>query len=320
MDRITRAWKARHAPEAAARSWPLIFGVLVVGLSVGCDESPTALDGTTLVDANVASDAATAASAHDGSHAVFPTWHQGFNHGTEGWFGNGTTGPLGWCGDITQIERRGADLTPSAGRGFATVSVGSCNTFWGDLGVPLGAPWAPGPDLSLFSTAWPPSGFVTELDVYLDPDWSSEFAGGNLPPFPNDAIVDFSASIRELTGDPPSAFDTFRYYFVPVEAVSGQTALEIFGRRVTQAGWYTFRYVFRDDGGQVEVDFELKQRRGGTVFVEQDLQAYTLAGPFKVPFAGDLPTSEYGSGYIWFFDIAAGLELPIDEHTVRPGR
>ena len=36
--------------------------------------------------------------------------------------------------------------------------------------------------------------------------------------------------------------------------------------------------------------------------------------------SGELPTAEYGSGHVWFFDIALGLQLPIDEHRVRRGR
>lgn len=198
------------------------------------------------------------------------------------------------------------------------MSVGACNEFWGSLGIPGGAPWAPGPDFGLFSERWPRGGFVNELDVYLDPAW--EFESGNLPPFPNHTIIDYSAALRLRSGEAPDAFDTFRYYFVSVDAVDGEDALSIFGHRVTKAGWYTFRYVFRDVEGSVQVDFELADRRGGTLFVEPDLQAFELAGPFKVPFPGELSTSDYGNGYVWFFDLAFGLDLPIDEHRVRPGR
>lgn len=47
--------------------------------------------------------------------------------------------------------------------------------------------------------------------------------------------------------------------------LSENGALSIFGHTVDQAGWYTFRHVFGEDGGKLSVTFELASRRGGTL-------------------------------------------------------
>jgi hypothetical protein len=54
-------------------------------------------------------------------------------------------------------------------------------------------------------------------------------------------------------------------------------------------------------------------RRGRTLFSE-DLTQTALTGEPTSSFEA----SNVGSGYIWL-DLAVGVELPIDEHQVRPG-
>jgi hypothetical protein len=257
------------------------------------------------------------------SKASFVAWHQGFEHGTAGWYDAATPGPLGWCGAIESVDSRAGGakaLAPSAGRGYATVSLGFCNEFWAGLGVPFGAPYGPGPDLALYSSAWPVSGYVTELDIYLDPAWSGDFRGsfqfaGSSP----DALVQYAATIFPTDPD-AEPFHTGPHYFVEVEAVPGEEALTVARERIDTAGWYTFRFAFRDAAGRVRVDFELAERNGRVLAVIEDVAPVELLGPVKVPFEKEPPTAEYGSGHVWFFDVAYGLELPIDEHRVRRGR
>lgn len=315
MDRTSREHRAVRTSYTSAGPWALGFAFLMVGLAAGCQESPTDLDSRVSGDASVASDAATSASAHDGSHTSFPTWHQGFNHGTDGWFGGETAGPNGWCGSIDQQDRRSGDVTPSAGSGYATVEQGPCNVFFaGEFGANLvNGPWAPGDDFSNFSDSWPTAGYVTELDIYLDPKWKA-----NSPPLPSvnffapsGTVFTYAVSVRELSS--PKAAGVFHYFFVPV--LPGSDGLSILGHVVDEAGWYTFRHVLRDAGGELAVDFELAERRGGTLFVEPITTRFYTGLP-----TADLDPTTLGSGYSWFAAIAHGLELPIDEHRVRPGR
>jgi len=204
---------------------------------------------------------------------------------------------------------------PSAGRGYATVELGPCNAFWTGMFGPahVNGPWAPGLDFALFSESFPRSGFVMELDVYLDPDWTANsLEPGTLNFFaPPDAIFTLAASVRELASAPPTP--VFHYFAVPV--MPDDCALSILGRSVTEEGWYTFRYVFRDEGGRLAVDFELRERRGGKMFT-QPLGTRFLSG---LP-TSDLATADIGSGYLWFAGLTPDLELPIDEHRIRPGR
>lgn len=262
-------------------------------------------------DAPFAPSTATSASNLE-AQAPFPVWHQGFNHDTDGWYAAATPGALGWCGTIERQTRRTGDHRPSAGRAYATVAGGPCNEFWSSLGVPFGGPYGPGPELSLYSSVWPRGGFVTELDIYLDPAWSAEYSGTFAP----GTLVEYGATIFPLNPE-PGAFHTGPHYFVVVAAEDD--ALAVLGHPIIEAGWYTFRFVFDDADGHIRVAFELRDRRGG-LLAEEVIEPVGLAGPFKVPFTQELLTSEYGSGHVWFFDIALGLQLPIDEHRVRQGR
>ena len=256
------------------------------------------------------------------SAASFVTWHQGFEHGTDGWYDSTIPGPIGWCGAIERATARApgrTSPTPSAGHAYATVAFGACNEFWQALGV-VGAPYGPGPDLALYSDGWPQAGYVTELDIYLDPAWSGEYKGnfafaGDSP----DTLVQLAATVFP-TGYTPGDPHTGPHWFVPVEAAPGRHVLDVLGARIERAGWYTFRFLFSDVGGAVSVDFALRERSGKTLVNAEDLSPVQLLGPFKLPYAGPLPTDGYGSGHVWFFDVAWGLSLPIDEHRVRRGR
>ena len=257
------------------------------------------------------------------SNAPFVAWHQGFEHDTSGWYDNSTNGPVGWCGGIEAVTTRPGPVdgvSPSAGTGYAKATMGLCNAFWTELEVPFGAPYAPGPGLALYSSEWPTAGYVTELDIWLDPAWSGVYEGnfafaGSSP----DTLVQFATTIFPLDPD-AEPFHTGPHYFVNVDAVPGSAALVVGDHTVTTAGWYRFRFLFSEEGGEARVDFELAERRGPVLTRIDDIAPVNLLGPFKAPFAAPLPTDAYGSGHIWFFDIALGLELPIDEHRVRRGR
>ncbi|MEX0709541.1 MAG: hypothetical protein WD078_16410 [Woeseia sp.] len=259
------------------------------------------------------------------SAASFINWRQGFEHGTDGWYDASTEGLLGWCGSIEQVtpDNRGrADLRPSAGRSFATVEFGGCNEFWtGLFGSALaGAPYGPGPELALYSDSWPRAGYVTELDIYLDPAWSEAYSGNfGFTGQSTEAIIQYAATIfpqDHTPGDPHVG----PHYFVDVDAAAMNGTLIVAGHEITAAGWYTFRFLFSDEGGNVRVDFELRGTRGGTLARLDSVAPTELGGPFKFPYGDEVPTSGYGSGHVWFFDIASGLKLPIDEHRVRRGR
>ncbi len=256
------------------------------------------------------------------SNAPFVNWHQGFQQDTSGWYDSSTPGPLGWCGDISRVTRDDMgpnDPGPSAGKAYATVSFGFCNGFWGSLGI-IGAPYAPGPDLAISFNELPRAGYVTELDVYLDPAWSGNFQGNfEFAGVPATTLIQYATTIFEKDYVPGDVH-TGPHYFVDVEAVAGQEALRVGDYTVADSGWYSFRFRFTDSNGDVRVDFQLLDRTGGALTTIENIAPTNLVGPFRTPFVDPVETASYTTGWVWFFDIALGLALPIDEHQQRPGQ
>jgi hypothetical protein len=199
------------------------------------------------------------------------------------------------------------------------VTFGACNEFWSevleDMGQdPLSAP-ASGPNFDLMSTAWPASGFVQELDVYLDP---AAYEGGLAFIYTN------SLCILADTGacdPPPPPASPFRYFAVfVVDAGPSLLLLDspapdaVPFAAVDEAGWYTFRHVFGSDGGTLTVDFEL--RKDGRLLGVAPVRSTFISTEETSAFDVD----DLGSGYIWFPLIARGVSLPIDEQRLRRGR
>jgi hypothetical protein len=228
------------------------------------------------------------------SAADFPTWKQGFQFGTEGWITAETPGPGGWCGEIQAVSRPGGDHVPSAGRGYAVVTHGPCNDYWTEHGFPGGSgPYSPGAG---YSSAFPSGGFTTELDIFLDPDWTD----------PNPFT--YSVSIALLDEAYP---DNFRYFLVPV--VTGGGSLFVGEREITEAGWYTFRHVFGERDGHLSVRFQLDG--GGEILSDTPVESTA----FSAESASSFDAVRVGTGYLWFANIAPELSLAIDEHRVRRG-
>lgn len=266
------------------RMIPILFFVALTGCEAPVTEPSDTLGVT---------DVQTASTAMSHSEASFELWKQGFEHGTDGWVTDATPGPMGWCGEIETVAR-GGEIAPSAGRAHATVQQGACNDYWQENGFAVSGPYSAGAG---YSEAWPTGGYVTELDVYLDPSWTA------------DEVFTLAFSINLLD----QAFPTgFRYFMVPVAV--GDDGLHVAGHAVDEAGWYTFRYTARGQDGQLALGFELT--RHGQVLFGMPLTTTAFSGEA----ASSFPVDNVGSGYIWFAAIADEVALAIDEHRVRRGR
>lgn len=269
-----------------------------------CDETPTA----TFAGGETAASGARGAA---NGNAPFPVFHQGFNHGVFPWIDGHPpdAGPAGWCGTVIHVDGRGADPRPSAGRGYATVAMGACNDFWkGQFGDPdaASAP-ASGPNFELMSTTWPTSGFVQELDVWLDP---ASYADGLAFIYANSLCVRALGPDDDVCDPQPAAPSPFRYF--PVFVAKGGGALHVAGASVGEAGWYTFRHLFGSDGGALSVTFEIE--KDDVVLGSEAVVATFLTAEATSSF----DVADLGSGYVWF-PLLAGPPLPIDEHRLRPG-
>lgn len=232
------------------------------------------------------------------AQGVLPAYQQSFEQDTAGWITDETPGPAGWCGDITRYARGTGPVAPSRGHGYAAVEQGACNEFWqnnqGNQWLESGPFNPPGG----YSESWPQSGFVNELDIYLDPAWAD---GTNFT---------YANSIRTLDPAPDEAL--FRYFTVTVHKDSD--ALWVNGHEVDRAGWYTFRFEFTEEVGHVAVRFELADR--GRVLFDEPLTTTAYSGEATA----SLSTGDFGTGYVWFVTLSEGLELPIDHRKYRPGK
>lgn len=277
----------------------------VAGVAAACDEAPTT---PAAPPAEVA--AATGSALH--ANAAFPVLHEGFNRGTGLWTDNDIAGFEGWCGEIEQVDRHNGPVQPSAGRGYALVSSGPCNAFWNEIFPPevfgFTAPYgpyevAPPGESPWFSSRFPESGYVHDLDIYLDPAWE-------------DFSVVYLVSVRMLDEQTPFGSSVFRYFAVFIQQTPG--GLLVNGHPVDEAGWYTFRFRFSEDDGGLGVEFELRQN--GRVILSHPVN---LTFPLQTPGPENpsgFDVSNIGSGYSWFLTISSGFELPIDEQRIRPGR
>lgn len=266
----------------ASRFWSVSL-VLFLAFSfiTACEKTPVAPesspDGLTPANANMMN-----------SNGPFKAWQQGFQLGTEGW-SDGDDSP--GFGSIDQVDSGTDGIMSSAGRAHATVEGTASGPFSFFAGV---------------ADKWPNGGWTAELDVYLDPSWSagegfdySVASAGTDGAHQRDFI--FHVTKDNSTGKLLVAGSN-NTNFAPRQDLENINHFE-----VTDAGWYTLRHVFRNDGGFLFVDMELVQN-GQVLFTEtRDPRAIST-----------IPDEVGGNFYSWFTHVT-GLTLPVDEHSLRRG-
>lgn len=237
------------------------------------------------------------------ANASFPSFHQGFNHSIAPWADKNTSEEEdGWCGIMSLKSKKDGDIKPSAGEGYATVTFGGCNTHWQPAFPDGSAPATLDP--SLFSQVWPESGFIHQIDIYLDP---TDFETGT-------AFNLFYGLYYDYYDYP------FDYYAINVDKES--EVLVVNGEyEVCDAGWYTFKQSYdKMEDGTLTAEFEL-QRKHKTVY-SADLAETVMGNTTSSLNINDIYADGHviGSGYMWFPEIAPGVELAIDEYRLRPGK
>lgn len=225
-------------------------------------------------------------------------FEQTFDSNTNGWITDETSGPEGWCGDISHTTADAGAVDPSNGSGYALAELGECNEFYQENGFSASGPFGSFGEYNDEVGFEGSTGFVTELDIYLDPNVSA----------PDTSVFTYAVSFDLLDTEFP---DNFRYHFVPV--VKPDESLIVADEQINEAGWYTFRHRFTSENGSLAIDFELL--RNGEVVVSQEATKTALSGQDVSSFEA----SNVGTGYAWFVAIKPGYRLPIDEQTlVRP--
>jgi hypothetical protein len=196
------------------------------------------------------------------------TYFQGFERDTSGWFPGGDRGivrkPSGY------VNGGYASGVPSAsGRWHArlpethplTPCVRSCDgpfTRWGG-----------------YSATFPPGGYLTQLDIYMDVAWAGTHpdtrfdwisainnnTGGFLRDFvfnvgttPTGFIVQSSTNSTRSGANP----------YVPCPSPSTPPNVCRPPATISASGWYTFRHTFRDSAGTLAIDFDILRQDTGT--------------------------------------------------------
>lgn len=203
------------------------------------------------------------------AHAAAPPgpFFQGFENNTDHWFGqDGST--------ITRTASFAAStyasgIQSSSGNWDARLGTGTNVTCLNGGGI---QDYFPGPytDWGGSTGTFPPGGYRTSLDIYLDTVW----AGSHL-----DKRFDWSSAIADTSGNPRRDF-VFNVGTLPTGfvIVGGNNANRCGADPytsdpshfpkvlVTQSGWYTFQHSFNGtQGGVLTVTMTLIQKSTGVV-------------------------------------------------------
>lgn len=229
---------------------------------------------------------------------LFEEWSQVFDQGTEGWTTAGIEGADGWCGEIERIPEVNSDIEPSAGEAIAAVRHSACNDFYSES-FPDGS--GPASALMTHNEVFPEQGFISEVDIYLDPEWQSDL------PFV------YSNSFQVLDEEWPN----FRYFMHDVTMEDGELLID--GHIVPEAGWYTFRHRFMQIEGELNVDFEVLQD-GDVLFSEPVPVALHFTEEaedgVEVLETSSFEADNVSNAYIWFVAITVE-ELAIDNQHLH---
>jgi hypothetical protein len=244
-------------------------------------------------------------------------YFNGFEHNTNGWFDstNGGNGTL--TRRMSGYSNGGgyADGIASAAGGWhARVTGDPCDH------TPATNCTAPFTRWGGYSATFPPGGYLTQLDIYLDVQWSV----GRM-----DYRFDWDSSINDNTGTFLRDFvfnagtnpDGSGGFFVNASTNASRSGAfpenlcpnppnpglmpcrtPVF---ISTSGWYTFRHTFRNDAGFLAVDFDIFPLGSNTPLAHWTIHA------------GDPMSTVGGNRYGWIV-MDEIPDLPID-NSLRTG-
>lgn len=212
-------------------------------------------------------------------------YFNGFEKNLDGWFDLSS----GNFGHITRQQSGYTNgggyadgINSAAGHWHARISGDPC--FTGSNQDCLG----PNTNWGGYSSTFPPGGYRTQVDIYLDVNWAASH---------NDVRFDWSSAINDntgsqrrdwvfnvgtqLTGTPhfiiQSSTNAFRSGANPNAPCPSPNTPPNTCRPpvyITTSGWYTFRHTFHDDGsGFLEVDFDIFALDSGAHLMHQTIDS-----------------------------------------------
>ncbi|WP_147438938.1 VPLPA-CTERM sorting domain-containing protein [Roseovarius spongiae] len=221
-----------------------------------------------------------------GAAMAATTFEQGFETDTSGWSSNAN----GWAGSIQRQDATGLGVTPFEGSYAAR---------FGETNEPGIGSTGPFTGFDHYRDTFPGT-YSAQAAIYLDPQWSlgsgfdysvasSNTGGTHRRDFIFHVTKDSSSGDLLVGGSNNSNF-------APREDLE---TLNNFN--VTTAGWYIFEHLFRDDGGTLAVDLNLRDASGSLLFTE------TRNDP-----ADTIPGVVGGNRYGWFTDITVDGGILVD--------
>ncbi|MCO8123277.1 PEP-CTERM sorting domain-containing protein [Stieleria sp. TO1_6] len=223
-------------------------------------------------------------------------YHQGFETNSNGWFDSSN----GWYGELTRVDASGGGIAASQGNFYAKVLQDSSSAPYSNFaGSNDGMGWTGGNTVS--------------LDIYLDTEmalgegFDYSVALSKAPPSapPNDHLRDFIFHVTKDTDtgkllvggsnntnyDPREDLETLHNY------------------EVKTSGWYTFEHQFRDDGGVLFTDLNLRDSSGNLLFTETRGGSVAGGGLDLISDVGDVR-------YSWLTNIDVAGGIAIDNHLL----
>jgi hypothetical protein len=146
---------------------------------------------------------------------------------------------------------------------------------------------------TLTTTTFPPGGYVTEIDIYLDVDWTntptnkvdrrfdwSSAINNNLGLHKRDFVFNAGTDSQLGNGFQPGFFinastnatrsGAFPQNTCPNPSVPGGCRTPV---HITDSGWYTFEHTFYDNGGFLAVDMKIYEDHRDTLVASWTVQA-----------------------------------------------
>jgi hypothetical protein len=241
----------------------------------------------------------------------------GFETDTSGWFddtnappdsGLMTRQPSGY----TNGGGYGDGVASAAGGFHARLSSTDCHPSPGTCYGPY-TDWGTG----FSSDVFPPGGFFTQVDIYLDVLWAGTHQDVRfdwdtaIQSTTNSFLSDYVFNAGTTPSGPPgfvigSSPNAFRSNTFPSNPCPNPSAPPNYCRTpvvITTSGWYTFRHTFRDDGsGNLAVDLTILDSGANVVANWTIYQGFALSG------VG-------GPAYGWFANEEIS-DLPIDNSAL----
>jgi hypothetical protein len=270
--------------------------------------------------------------------AVEPTYRNGFEIDTAGWFdasGTITRQPSGYVNPGGYAS----DINSATGGFHARLDRGTCETQAGGGGDTVNCP-GPFTRWGGRNNTWPVGGYTTQVDIYLDPAYARanpDSYGGNITcleasdpssdPTCKGTRFDYSSAINNAaggflrdfgfnvaTGPDPNGNLTCTGWIATAGTNVNRTGASPYNpaftpQCISNPGWYTFKHTFYAEGNNLKVRMEIIPVGSATATATWTVTSGDLI------VTGDPSTSVGCNRYGWFTNQEI-FGLPIDNASM----